>query len=208
MAEQKAAFQMSLGFVIGLVFAIVLLSLALVWIRGVFEGFTGLTDDLTQQSQSALSDTFSTTTANFAVWPSNYELKPNTKLIMSAGIDNNAGDGQDHEFVINVIPAAASSNVLAARGCSTFDQCPLLKEEMAKWTTFVTSSTLVQISTQGYRDINIKPAADAVKGFYIFNVVACYDKGGTGSVPTSGNCVANSPSLWGGSAQQITITII
>ena len=84
--ERKAAFQMSLGFIIAVVFAIVLLSLALTWLRGTIENIIGLTDDLTQQAQAQLRESFTSTATSFAVWPNQYNLNPGKGLKMSAGI--------------------------------------------------------------------------------------------------------------------------
>jgi len=205
--ERKAAFQMSLGFIIAVVFAIVLLSLALTWLRGLIENVTGITTDLTQEAKGILRDSLKTTGSNFAVYPTQYSLEPDRGLRMSAGIENDAVDGNPHQFVINVVPAATSENVLVVNGCSDFDSCPTLKQEMVKWLTFDSSAGTIQRNEIGDKFIEIRPAADTVKGTYIFNVVACYDKV-LGDTPISSTCTQISDNIWGGSAQQFLISVI
>lgn len=205
--ERKAAFQLSLGFIIAVVFSIVLLSLALTWLRGTIEGIIGLTDDLTQEAQSQLRESFRATATSFAIWPSQYSLAPSKGLRMSAGIENDAPDGKDHLFVINVLPAAADDNVLAAKGCVTFEACATLQQEMSQWATFDSTAGKIQINSFGFKFIEVRPVAEAVKGTYIYNVVSCYDKV-LGSTPVSSGCIPISDNLWGGSAQQLIISIV
>lgn len=198
---------MSMGFIIALVFAIVLLSLALVWLQGLFGDLTGLTTDLTQEAQTILRDTFSQTSSSFGVWPPEYSLDPGRGLRLSAGIENDAGDGRDHLFVINVIPSSADDNILSANGCSAFETCPQLEEKMKSWVTFDKSAGIIQINTLGFKFIEVKPATDSVKGVYFFNVVACYDEV-IGATPVSDLCTPVADNIWGGSAQPLLIRVV
>lgn len=204
--ERKAAFQMSMGFIIAVVFAIVLLSLALTWLRGMMDGLMGITDDLTQEAQANLRDAFRETATSFAVWPNQYNLDPGKGLRMSAGIENDAIDGKDHKFVINVVPATADEKIVSIKGCTNFETCTTLKEEMKTWATFDKSVGLIQINSVGFKFVEIRPQADAIKGTYMFNVVACYDKV-IGSEPSSSTCTQLSDNLWGGSAKPVLISI-
>lgn len=200
--ERKAAIQLSLGFIVAVVFAVVLLSLALSWLQGIFGGFTAITNDLTQQAQNKLRQTFEETNSNFAVWPNRYNLKRGTELKMSAGIKNNAEDGLNHVFVVNVIPAAASKSVcpggdvsscLAPGGQTLYDY-------MLDWVTWDTSSNVIQINQVGYKTISIKPDSKAKLGTYIFNIVACKD------MSNYQQCTPETLN-WGGAPQQLTITL-
>lgn len=203
----KGDFQLSLGFIIAVVFAIVLLSLALTWLRGVFENVLGLTDDLTQEAHSTLRESFRTTSTDFAIWPSQYEVNPGKGLKMSAGIENDATDGLDHTFVINVIPVGVSDNICAGGGLN----CPVpggagtLATSLRTWLTFDQTPGLIKINAVGFRFIEVRPANNAPKGTYIFNIVACYDK--PAAVPASASCTPTHPNLWGGSAQQLIISV-
>ncbi|MBI4021123.1 MAG: hypothetical protein HY369_02685 [Candidatus Aenigmarchaeota archaeon] len=205
--RRKGDFQMSLGFIIAVVFSIVLLSLALTWLSGLIGGVVGLTDDLTQEAQSTLRDAFRGGTASsFAVWPSQYKLDAGKSLKMSAGIENDAIDGKDHKFVINVRPAIADQNVLLAKCGGGETLCPVLEADLKKWVTFDFGVGTIAINEVGFKFIEIRPPGDAVKGTYIFNVVACYDELGSGTL-TSASCTETSTNLWGGSAQQVIISV-
>jgi len=200
---RKGAIELSLGFIVAVVFAVVLLSLAILWLNNLFPQFMSITDDLTQQSQSKIQETFQTTQNNFAVWPDQYSLDRGRELRMSAGIKNDAEDGQNHNFVINVAPAAASRGVCPSPG--TIDTCTapggkLLKEFMQEWISWDSSPGIIQINRVGYKKISLKVPSNAVSGTYIFNVVACKD------VYTYTECTPQTLN-WGGSAQQITITV-
>ena len=60
--NQKGAIELSLGFIVTVVFAVVLLSLAIMWVRGMFGNIDIIAVDLTRQAQDEISATFSETT--------------------------------------------------------------------------------------------------------------------------------------------------
>ncbi len=201
--ERKAAIQLSLGFIVAVVFAVVLLSLSLTWLQGIFAGFTGITNDLTQQAQNKLRQTFEETNSNFAIWPNRYDLKRGEELKMSAGIKNNAEDGLSHSFVINVIPATVSENV-CDKDKLTDCSAPVggnLYNYMLHWVTWDKFSSVIQINQVGYKTISIKPDSQAKLGTYIFNVVACKD------MSNYQQCTQDTLN-WGGAAQQLAITLV
>ena len=78
---------------------------------------------------------------------------------------------------------------------------------MLKWTTFSKAPATVTINAIHFPYIEVRPSSGAVKGTYLFNVVSCYDKV-TGSTPSSANCKETSLNLWGGSAQQLLISVV
>jgi len=199
---QKGAIELSLGFIVAVVFAVVLLSLAILWLQGIIGNIGGLTDDLTQQAQSKLQETFQSTQNNFAIWPDRYNLDRSKELKMSAGIKNDADDGQNHQFVINVVPAAASRGPCASGDIST---CTgpggaSMTEFMQGWASWDNQAGIIQINRVGYRTISVKVPSNAVSGTYIFNVIACMD------VSSYSACTPQTLN-WGGSAQQLTITV-
>ena len=202
----KGDFQMSLGFIIAVVFAIVLLSLALVWLRGIIGDVTDVTSDLTKQAHDTLAQNFRESANDFAVWPSQYDMRAEKTLIMSAGIENDALDGKDHLFVINIVPASADDRILAAKGCTELTTSCAIYKDMQSWLTFDKSPSLIKINSIGYRSITINPSDSAVKGTYLFNVIACYNDVGS-SPPVYSACTSTSSSLWGGSQQPILLNI-
>ncbi|HJW96720.1 MAG TPA: hypothetical protein VJ485_00985 [archaeon] len=195
---RKGAIELSLGFIVTVVFAVVLLSLAIVWLNSIFPTLFGITDDLFQQAQTQIQETFQKSENNFAVWPPKYDLARGRELKMAAGIENDAGDANTHRFVINVIPATASDSVCSG---GELDACGNLKAEMQSWITWDRQSSSIEIDRVGYRWIIINPPSSTKLGTYIFNVVACKEP-----ITTASACTLETLN-WGGSAQQFQITL-
>jgi len=208
----KAAFELSLSFIIIIVFSVVVLGLAIAWIQGLIPGITAITEDLTQQARAKIQETFQESQNNFAIWPNQYRIKPANSIKMSAGINNNADDGENHIYVINVIPAAASNNVCPTddiNTCTSPDKTTKLIDYLKNWLTVDRSSGTVQINTVGYKDFTVTVKGNAIKGTYIFNVVACFDENietGSKVTPTSSTCTQTSKNLWS-NPQPLTIIV-
>lgn len=195
---RKGAIELSLGFIVAVVFSVVLLSLAIMWLNNLFPQFGSITDDLFQQAQTKIQETFQDTQNNFAIWPPKYDLARGRELKMGAGIKNDANDGNTHQFAINVIPAAASDSVCPG---GDLDACGSLKANMQSWITWDTQSSSIEINKVGYRWITIKPSSNSKLGTYIFNVVACKEP-----ITTYQGCTLQTLN-WGGSSQQVQITL-
>jgi hypothetical protein len=206
MAEKRGAIQLSMGFIITVVIAIILLGLAITWIQGMFGSITGLTEDLTQQAQTNLRETFKQTGGNFAIWPNQYELDRGKGIRMSAGIENDAPDGQPHFFVINIVPTSASSNICPGGDVTT---CPSVQSKMMDWVTIDRSKTRIAINTQGFKYIDVSIPSDAIAGTYFYNVMSCYDaqsiSPSEAATPTSMDCTSVSDKLWGNPQQLLVI---
>ena len=171
--KKKAAIQLSLGFIITVVFAVVLLSLAVTWLRGMVTSVSSLTDDLTQKASDALSDTFNTGTTNFAVYPGEYSLAPGKGVRLSVGVKNDHMDGQPHQFVVHVYPAMSSSGIVQAEGCSSFSTCESLKDKMMSWTTYPEEIYTIQPNQFRMWDLTVSVPNGVVKGIYQYDIVAC-----------------------------------
>lgn len=196
--KKKAAIELSLGFVVLIVFAVVLLSLAVVWLRGVLVGITGLTTDLTQQAQDQISTTFRQTTNNFAIYPSRYDMQPATTLITSAGIKNNDPEGRGLYFVV-VIKCLGTDAI----GGTCENHGP-------HWEiVYPNSTTYAPHNIVAFRDITFQVKQGTPNGNYLFEAVACYEIADT---ITAAECYAgvdgsgNPMKRWG-TAQPITFTV-
>jgi len=212
MAKKKGAFQMSLGFIVAVVFAVVLLTLTVTWVQQLFGQIGTLTDDLTQDAHSTLQKQFKDSNKNFAVWPSRRTQKPGTGIILSAAVDNDADDGKTHTYVLNVLPSAASASICPGgdlETCSSPTSGKSLSEYMQEWITWPTGQQNVAINGIGFWDIGLNVPDDAIKGQYMFNVVACWDKDTDGNpvVPNYLSCNQVAANIWGGSAQPLTVTV-
>ncbi len=202
---------MSLGLIVAVVFAVVLLTLAITWIQGMIGDITVLTKDLTKQAQTKLQDTFAETTTNFAIWPTHHEMTPGETGRLSGGIKNNAPDSRRHDFVLNVVPAGASYTVCPSGDISTCDSPNSgvsLDEYMSRWATVERTISSIAVQSTAYKTITIETPITAQSGSYIFNVVACYDRTETGSIvtPSSTGCMGNSDNIWSNAAS-LTIQV-
>jgi hypothetical protein len=211
MARKKAAIQMSLGLIVAVVFAVVLLTLAITWIQGMIGDITQITEDLTKQAETKLRDTFAETSTNFAIWPTHYDMKPGESVKLLAGVKNNAPDSIRHDFVINVVPAGASYSICPegdVSQCDSPEQGVTLAEFMSRWVTVERTVSSIEVQTTAYKSLTIEAPKTAPSGSYIFNVVACYDRTGTGSIvtPSSFDCEGDSLNIWSNAAS-LTIAV-
>jgi hypothetical protein len=157
MAERKAAIQLSLGLIVAVVFAVVLLSLAITWISDLIAQITRITDDLTKEASEQIKEIFSKTDQKFAVHPQNWPLDRGHELKLLAGIINKEEDSQAHNFVVNVIPT---------------------RPETASWVdnTDFRNPLRAQFNKVVEFPITISPASGVPAGTYVFYVIACIDK--------------------------------
>lgn len=158
MAGRKAAIQLSLGLIVAVVFSIVFLSLGIIWVNQFMEQITGVTKDLIDEGKVKIRETFSETDQNFAVYPQEWELPRGSSLKMVAGIINREPDSQAHRFVINVIPT---------------------RKETEEWIDDREFNTQLKAEFGSVVDfpITITPKREAIKGTYVFYVIACMEKG-------------------------------
>jgi hypothetical protein len=154
---RKAAIQMSLGFIVAIVFAVVFLSLAIVWVNQFMGQISPLTDDLIQDARVQIRDTFSKTDTYFSVYPQEWDLARGKTLNMLAGVINKESDSQTHNFVINVISTKP--------------------DETAGWIDDSEFRMVqpVPFSQIGEFPITITPESSAPAGTYTFYVIACID---------------------------------
>ncbi len=209
---KKGAIQLSLGFIVVVVFAVILLSLAIVWLQQTMGSVGGLTTDLTQQSSAKIQEIFGETGDNFAVWPSSYTLTAGKGIKLLAGIKNNARDSYDHRYVINVLPSTVSNEVCAE---GDIDSCTVsggtsLSDYMKTWVTFDKNKNPIKQGSSYSPWIEIKVPVDARKGTYMFSVFCCYEgENQQSGAPDYDDCNSDVDlgKLWGGSAKSIILTV-
>jgi hypothetical protein len=156
MVKRKGAFQLSLGFIVAVVFAVILLTLAITWVNQIMGQIGVLTDDLTQQASEKLKETFAETDQRFSIWPDEYALSRGHALKMLAGIINREPDSDRHEYSILVV----SNNQ---------------KEEWIDDSAYINQRFSVQFNKILEIPITITPTPDAQSGTYTFWVYACID---------------------------------
>lgn len=189
---RKGAFQLSLSFIITIVFAVVMLTLALTWLQGYFGQVSDMSDELFQQGQNKIKQIFSSGDDNFYIWPDSKPIEPNTKIAFAVGIKNDADDGEDHKYVINVYATRVPTG--------------MSKSKVNQWVEFDPTAKRVTInSADTTRKVSITIPKDAKKGNYFFQVAACWDAGGR--EPKSSSCSGDSDNLWGPTAMEFLLTV-
>lgn len=191
MAGRKGAIELSLGFIVTVVFAVVLLSLAIFWLRNFFVGLEPLTVDLTQQAQGEIAKTFQNTDKNFAIWPSRYTIQPGKKLIMAAGIRNNDKDGRVLYYVVNMKTTSTDSDTT----------------DSDSWILVPGTATKIDPSSSATRDLTLNVPSNAKQGNYLFDIYACYGTSSSDAgIPDNCNIDVDSQHMWG-SPQPVTISV-
>lgn len=193
------AIDLSLGFVVTIVFAVVLLSLAVMWIQSMFAGFTDLSDQLKQESSLKLEETFQESDQNYDIWPNRYEVKPNTRLAVTAGIKNNAMDAKRHTFLVSVQKMSAPQGT-----------------DPMKWLDWAKPSKTVNPNDNAKIPIQITVPPGTVTGTYIFRITACSEcaeprcpPGGQAAASiTQAMCTPDSLYVWGAASEDFVLIII
>jgi len=116
---------------------------------------------------------------NFLVYPNRNELAAGDFVSVTAGIRNDAYDG-DHHFLINAFPDAVSSSVLTGYNCTDMQSCVIpgglnLTDFMLSWLSWDTSSLYVAKDDSQSKTVSVKIPAFVEPGYYMFDLVACRD---------------------------------
>ena len=204
--KKKGAFQLSLGFIIVVVFAIVLLSFAIQWLSGAIGSITDITEALIQEAELELEKTFQESDSNFAIWPPEanpFSVEPNTKMAVVAGIRNGAQDSTGHKFGVAIEYQEGS-------GPDAYDGDP------NTWikTTYDNSIDIEHLRNAKFPLIIEVPGATT--GTYTFKITACTDSGESGigcppGVPTTrlgtGLAGGDGPHMWGGAVKFFVLEV-
>lgn len=185
---RKGAFQLSLSFIIVVVFAVIVLSLAIAWIGGLFETITELTFSVTDIAEQELLDRLASGDSRVGIAaPDVSAWNRGETGSYSVGVKNIHSD-KDVTFAMGVYLEEIGGD-LAGRPVSSYTS------DARKWLTF-SDKVFVESSGSSISRIVIKPPANAEKGIYMFRVVVC----------DAASCQnLNSPNLYG--SQQFTLEI-
>ncbi len=152
--------------------------------------------DESQRAIGEISNAFASG-ESFASWPHRWELYRWGALVMGAGIKNNASDGKNHSFVINVLPAATDNNIARYFGCYEgisncyLDQQTSIAKFMSSFVNWSKAPFNVSWNETEFRNITIN--ASALYGTYLFQIIACMSDG-TG-IDSADKCTA--ANKWG-----------
>lgn len=187
--NKKGAFQLSLGLIVTVVVAVVLLSFLIMWLQGMFSDIPKLTHQVTELAQQKLMSDLSQTGEKVGIAaPAVTAWQRGETGSFALGIMNKYTD-KDMKFYINVyleeLGGDLSGTPVGAK-----------KGETDKWLTYF-SSEFVEKGKSKATNIIIKPPASGTDtGIYLFRAVVCERQ----------PCVdLNSPSIYGSTQFAIEI---
>ncbi len=185
---RKGAFQLSLSFIIVVVFAVIVLSLAIAWIQGIFGTLNPLTHSVTDVARQELLDRIAQSDSRVGIAaPDVTQWNRGETGSYAVGVKNINSD-RDVRFTMNVY-LEEIGGALAGKSVAAYSS------PVRKWLTF-SDTVFVESSGSATSDVVIQPPANAEKGIYMFRIVVC-----DSSVCTD----LNSAGLYG--SQQFTLEI-
>jgi hypothetical protein len=188
MSQRKGAIQMSLGLIVAVVFAVILLSLLLSWVYGIFTPFEEITHKVTDVARQELLNRLAQGGGRVGIAaPAVTEWTRGQTGSFSLGIRNN-DPATDKTYSINVYLEQLGGNLAGTSAAS-------LQSEVASWLTF-SSTEFVERGGSKSSNIIIKPDANAQTGIYLLRAVVC----------DAASCTdINSPNLYGSAQFAIEI---
>lgn len=162
---RKGAFQLSLSFIVIVVFAVIVLSLAIAWITDIFDVLNPLTHSVTDVARQELLDRIAKSDARVGIAaPDVTQWQRGETGSYAVGVRNTRSD-LDKTYSMNVYLEEIGGDLNPA-------QIGYYKAQTAAWLTF-SKKIFVAKSSSDTSDIVIKPKADADAGIYMFRVVVC-----------------------------------
>lgn len=163
--QRKGAFQVSMGFIIAVVFAVVLLSLALSWLSGFMGQIGDVTHKVTDVARTELINKIAQTgaTVGIAAPPVTSWQRGETGSF-AVGIKNKFTD-QSKTFFINVYLEQLGGSLAGTQASS-------MANDVSRWLTYSTTE-FVEAGGSTTSDLIMKPDASAKAGIYKFRVLVC-----------------------------------
>ena len=165
MAQRKGAFELSMGFIITVVFAVVLLSIALSWLSGFMGQIGEVTHKVTDVARTELINKIAQTGATVGIAaPPVTTWKRGETGSFAIGVKNKYTD-QSKTFVMNIYLEQLGGALAGTQASS-------MAADVAKWLTY-SSAEFVEAGGSISSDLIMKPASNAQSGIYKFRVLIC-----------------------------------
>ena len=165
MSRQKGAIQMSLGMIVAVVFSVILLSLLLTWVFGMFSPIEEITHKVTDVARQELLNRLAQSGGRVGIAaPAVTQWKRGETGSFSLGIRNN-DPANDRTYGVNVY-LEQLGGALAGQPAAS------LKAEIDKWLTF-SKTEFVEAGGSKSSNIIIKPSINAQTGIYLLRAVVC-----------------------------------
>jgi hypothetical protein len=188
--ERKAAIDLSLGFIVTVVFAVVLLGLALTWVSGIFNPLNQITYKVTDVAIQNLMKDMNTGNKKVGIAaPAVTTWKRGETGSYALGVKN-TDVNQKHTFYSNAYLEALGGDLAGTDPNS-------LMSDVNKWITPISPLEL-DPSQRESTAVIIKPSTQAATGIYSFRVCSCTSLSDMTCHGTSpGIYATSSPSLYG-----------
>ena len=169
---RKAAFQMSLGFIVAVVFAVILLSLSITWIQGLFGQIGTITHKTTDVAQQQLLQQLASSGKRVGIAaPAVTAWGKGETGSYALGIKNSDVD-TNHVYYINVYLEAIGGDL-----SGTGETVQSLQSDVERWFTYPPAKDIAA-GEREIVDITIKPLVDARPGIYTFTAAVCEKEAG------------------------------
>lgn len=171
MSQRKGAIQMSLGLIVVVVFAVILLSLLLSWVYGIFSPFEEITHKVTDVARQELLSRLAQAGGRVGIAaPAITEWTRAETGSFALGI-RNSDPATLKLYSINVYLEQVGGDLINANPGGV--PSATLKTEVAKWLTFSKTESVERGGSKS-TNIIIKPSAEtATTGIYLLRVVVC-----------------------------------
>jgi hypothetical protein len=174
---KKAAFQMSLGFIVAIVLSVTLLILSISWLNSMFSSITDITDKVTTQAHEELAKNLQSGKAKVGMTiPDKVKQDRSKEGKFEVGIKNQ--DYDDQCFILRISLAAVDEGVKAAEcgagagaGCIT-----QLQSEVNKWFTYFPPQW-IEAQNVNYKVVSTRIDPQTLPGSYLFKINVYKNKG-------------------------------
>ncbi len=195
---KKGAFQLSLGFIVAVVFAVILLSLALTWLQGIFNPLNTITHKTTDIAMKQLLEQLATSDKKVGIAaPDVTTWKRGETGSYALGINNKDSD-KEHTYYVHVY----LEEVGGALGSEQLDN---LRTDTASWITLSPPSIDIEPNERDIVKIIIKPSPSAKIGIYSFRAAVCTNPSEANTCHASSANEDKSSSLYGSASFAIEI---
>jgi hypothetical protein len=168
MALRKADFQMSMGMIVAVVFAIILLSLAITWIQGLFGSITDLTYKTTEVAQEKLLKELAETGDKVGIAAPTLDPWAKGKSgSYTLGIRNDDADN-GHTFYINAYLTGVGG-ALSGRTVASVQT----EYKVNEWLTLNPRIKDIGAGISDKAAVIIQPKAGTSAGIYTFTIAVC-----------------------------------
>jgi hypothetical protein len=187
--ERKAAIDLSLGFIVTVVFAVVLLGLALTWVSGIFTPLNQITYKVTDVAIQNLMKDMNTGNKKVGIAApavTTWKRGETGSYVLAV---KNTDVNQKHTFFANVY--------LENLGGELSGTNPSTMSDVNGWITLSPTSLPLDPNDRDVINVIIKPVSNADTGIYSFRACVCTSNDPSCHATSTGLYETSSPSLYG-----------